>query len=85
VKCFDYDFAVVVELNRGTKDGNGEIHPPEYFVFPVDILRRVPRTKDWGDIEFKNIPNLKSYEENWELIRTFLKKIKKDSKVGGVS
>jgi len=35
IKNFDCDFVVIVKRNRGSKDGNLEILPPEYIVMPV--------------------------------------------------
>lgn len=75
IKNFDCDFVIVVKLNRGVKGGGGKVTAPEYFVFPKKVLAKVPRTKNWGRMEFKNIPDLEKYRENWELIRSFLEKI----------
>ena len=68
------DFVVVVKLNRGNKSGTGKVLAPEYFVFPVDVLRSVPRTEEWNKMSFCHIPKMSEYRENWELIRTFLAK-----------
>jgi len=66
------DFVVVVKLNRGKKDGTGEIRDPEYFVLPVSVIEAAPRTKDWGRVNFNNIPDFDSYRERWKLISDFL-------------
>ena len=72
IKNFECDFVIIVKLNRGSKDGRGEVLPPEYFVLPVEVARDVPRTEGWGKVSFSSIPEMENYRENWELIRTFL-------------
>jgi hypothetical protein len=62
-----------VKLNRGKKGGGGKVLAPEYFVFPVDVLREVPRGKLWGKLMFKDIPEIERYRENWTVISEFLK------------
>lgn len=63
IKNFDCDFVVVVKLNRGKKDGTGEVRDPEYFVFPVEIIESAPRTEGWGKVNFNNIPDIESYRD----------------------
>jgi len=72
IKNFDCDFVITVKLNRGSKDGSAEVRSPEYFILPVKVARRLPRTKGWGKISFSKIPNFESYRDNWNLIREFL-------------
>lgn len=72
IKNFDCDFVIVVKLNRGKKDGTGDVRDPEYFVFPVDVVKAAPRTKDWGKVNFNKIEELESYRERWDLIVAFL-------------
>ena len=72
IKDFDCDFVVIVKLNRGSKDGRQKQLPPEFFILPVDVAMALPRTEGWGKVSFKNIPELESYRENWNLIRSFL-------------
>lgn len=72
IKNFDCDFVVVVKLNRGKKDGMGEVRDPEYFVFPVSVIEKAPRTEKWGRVNFKNIPDIESYRDQWDLIKKFL-------------
>ncbi len=74
IRNFDCDFVIVVRLNRGKKSGGGEILPPEYFVFPNKVLQSVPRTKDWGRMNFRDIPDLEHYRDRWELVAAFLAK-----------
>ena len=72
IKNFDCDFVAVVLLNRGKKGGGGEIKPPEYFVFPVGDIKAVPRSKGWGRVDLKKIPDLESYRERWNMLVEFL-------------
>lgn len=67
------DFVVIALLNRGAKDGSGEKRSPEYFVFPADVVKGLPRTKGWGKVSFSKVPELASYRERWDLIRNHLK------------
>jgi hypothetical protein len=73
IKNFDCDFVVIALLNRGAKDGSAEVRPPEYFVLPVDVARKLPRTEGWGKVSLSSIPDRDSYRERWDLIRSFLK------------
>jgi hypothetical protein len=73
IKDFDCEFVVVAKLNRGSKDGSGEIKSPQFFILPVDIVRNVPRDKSFNKIPFGKIPNFESYENGWDLIKEFLK------------
>lgn len=68
------DFVVFVALNRGyryrlkrTAVDAGKI-APKFFVFPAAVLRRVPRSKGWGKLFLRNIPNVESYVDRWRLI-----------------
>lgn len=63
IKNFRCDFVVVVLLNRGSKDGKKEVLPPRYYVFPVGVIESAPRSKDWGKVNLKDIPNYEAYEE----------------------
>ena len=74
---FDCDFVVVVKLNCGTSKNSKKIKLPEFFILPVDIVKRVPRSKGWNRIDFSRIPDFRSYENRWELISTFLSRAKK--------
>ena len=77
ISKFDCDFVAVVKLNRGTKNDEGRVLPPEFFVLPVKAVKDVPRSKGWNRISFRNIPNFKGYRDRWDLIRDFLLKPKK--------
>ena len=59
LKNLDCDFVVVAKLNRGMKEGGGKVLPPEFLVFPVEVLNGVPRTKKWNKVKFRDIPDIK--------------------------
>ncbi len=73
IKNVDSDFVIVVLLNRGSKDGRMEIKKPEYFIIPIAIVKKLPKTEGWGKISFSNFSDLDSYRDRWDLIRTKLK------------
>ena len=70
IKNLVCDFVVVVKLNRGMKDGTGEVLDPEYFVFPVAVIEKMPRKS--GNVHFKQIPDIERYQDQWDLIKDFL-------------
>lgn len=77
IKNFDCDFVVHVALNRGFAFGKAAsesaIQAPEFFVFPVDVVREAQsKTDRWGKVRIPKIPNFGVYRDNWRLIRTFL-------------
>ncbi len=69
IKNFDCDFVVAAFLNRGSKDGKKEVLPPQYYVLPVQEIK-----KAWDDsgaiskVMIAHIPRYESYENKWELI-----------------
>ena len=71
IRNFDCDFVVFVRLNRGKKDGSGEVHPPEYFVIPVAAVKEIPTDK-LGQLRINRIKNLDNYRDRWDLIGDFL-------------
>jgi hypothetical protein len=73
INNFDCEFVVLCRLNRGTKDGRGAVKDPEFFVFSAAFLKDVPRSRDWGKIMLRNIPNVDTYRDCWDLIREFLR------------
>ena len=80
IKNFDCDFVVHVALNRGIRyrkrshQGNGEVKAPEFFVFPVNVVRVAQDRRDkWGKVAITKIPNYSSYKDNWGLIVEFLR------------
>ena len=72
IKNFDCDFVVIALLNRGSKDGTAEARPPEYFVVPVEVAKALPRG-GWGKVNFSKFPQLQTYRDRWDLIRSALK------------
>lgn len=72
ISNFACDFVVAVRLNRGKKDGTGKVLDPEYFVFPVDIVKAARRDKGWRKVFFSKIPDCENYRERWDLIADFL-------------
>ena len=76
IKKIACDFVVAVKLNRGSKDGKKEKRLPEFYVIPKKIIQRVPRSKNWKKVKYKDIPKIESYQNKWSLIEDFLKKKK---------
>ncbi len=72
IKNCDCDSVIIVKLNRGSKEGTADILPPEYFVLPVDVAVKLPRTEGWGKASFSKISQLESHRENCNRIRDFL-------------
>ncbi|MBU4273034.1 MAG: hypothetical protein KKE86_05540 [Planctomycetes bacterium] len=75
IKNFDdCDFVVAVRLNRGKKGGGGSMLPqsPEFFVLPVEIVKKVRRQGPWSKVVFRDIEDLEKYKDNWSLIAEFL-------------
>lgn len=71
IRSFDCDFVVFVRLNRGKNDGTGEVRPPEYFVFPVTVIKDIPTDK-LGQLRIDKIEDFESYRDRWNLIGDFL-------------
>lgn len=72
IKNFDCEFVVSVLLNRGKKGGGGNVRPPEFFVFPVDIIQAIHQTGGWGKVYFRHLDDLDQYWDNWQLVTDFL-------------
>jgi len=72
MKRVDCDFVVVVLLNRGSRDGRATVRPPEYFVIPAAVARALPRSKNWGKVDFSKFPHRERYRERWDLVRRAL-------------
>jgi hypothetical protein len=46
---------------------------PPHYVFPVGIVQAAKNVGDkWGKVTITNIPNHRTYEDNWAQIATFL-------------
>ena len=71
IRSFDCDFVVFVRLNRGKNDGTGEVHLPEYFVFPVAVVKGIPTDK-LGQLRINRIKDFENYRDRWDLIGDFL-------------
>jgi hypothetical protein len=39
---------------------------------PVSVIEKAPRTEKWGRVSFKNVPDIASYRDQWDLIKKFL-------------
>ena len=74
ISNLDCEFVVVVRLNRGRKDGGGVVLPPEFFIFPIDVIRSVHQPGDWSKVMFKDLEDLEQYRDNWALIEKYLKR-----------
>lgn len=74
IKNFDCDFVVVAKLNRGIKRGPSHVRPPEFFVLPVAVVKKAPRSKGWSRITFGKIPKFRSYHDRWDLVSRSLSK-----------
>jgi hypothetical protein len=72
IKNFDCDFVVFARLNRGSKDGRAKVKPPELFVFPVRVLRKLPQSKLWKKVKLATIKDWQGYKDRWDLVTTFL-------------
>lgn len=86
IKNLDHcDFVVFVALNRGyryrmkRKVGAGKI-APKFFVFPAAVLRKVPRSKGWGKLFLRNIPNVETFVDRWRLISDEMGLVSKKSR-----
>lgn len=79
IKRYDCDFVVFVSLNRGFRYKRGR-NPdegrmaPHFYVLPVELVRAALRpTSKLGQTKVWSIPELETYRENWELIRSHLR------------
>ena len=80
IKNFDCDFVVVAKLNRGMPSDTTAARSPEFFVLPIGIVKRAPRSKGWNRVTFGAIPNFRKYQDRWDLIRTFLSRSEEQSR-----
>lgn len=77
IKSLDCDFVVIVKLNRGTAKDATKTGDPEFFIIPIRVIKRVPRSEGWNRMEFRKIPKFESFKGRWDLIQTFLAKGRK--------
>ena len=80
IKNFNCDFVVVAKLNRGSAKDAGKIKSPEFFILPIDVVRKAQGASGWGRIEFGKIEKFKTYLERWDLVRIFLSKSRRRPK-----
>jgi len=75
IKNFDCDILVLALLNRGTKDKKIEPSTPKYYVIPIDIVKKFPRSESWGKINLNKsrFQELEKYENQWGIIKSKLK------------
>lgn len=84
INDFDCDFVVFVALNRGFKvvkkdDNDGKRHP-DFYVFPTEYLKDLPRSENWGKIKKSSFwESREEYKDNWGQIRKALGIIQKPS------
>lgn len=74
ISNFQSDFVVAVRLNRGSKSGTAKIMPPEYFVFPTEVVKSARRDTGWRKVLFSRIADCESYRERWDLIADHLRR-----------
>ena len=72
IKNLEADFVVFCQLNRGNRAGTAEVRAPEYYIFPMSVIKSTPRTDGWGKLHIRRIPDRETYRANWDLIRGFL-------------
>jgi hypothetical protein len=72
IRRFGCEFVVVVRLNRGRKNTDVDVLPPEYFVFPVELVKSVHKSVTWGKAYFRDIASIDSYRDAWHLISKHL-------------
>ena len=73
IRNFGCDFVVFCRLNRGSKQGAAPVRAPEFYVFPVDVVRGVWNPDDrWGKVRLRWIDGCEQFLSRWDLIRDFL-------------
>jgi hypothetical protein len=78
LKNLDCDFVVHVALNRGYRFGKKNsiqdkgINPPNFYVFPIDIISKARTEIGWNKVQIKKVENLETYLDNWQLVKDFL-------------
>ncbi|HEX8316908.1 hypothetical protein [Longimicrobium sp.] len=73
IRNLDSDFVVFCRLNRGNKQGTGVLREPEYYVFPIEVVRAAPKSDGWSKLMVRDIPDAGQYRDRWDLIRDFLR------------
>jgi hypothetical protein len=79
IKSFECDFVVLAALNRGLRQPRRATtvaesrRPPEFFVFPVDIVRAAQKPESkWGIVPLSRIDELETYRDAWWRITDYL-------------
>ena len=78
LKNLDCDFVVHLALNRGFRFGKKNnikdiaVRSPDFYIFPIEIMKQVRREDKWKKVPIKKIENLEYYKDNWSLIQDFL-------------
>ncbi|MCC5805303.1 MAG: hypothetical protein JJU00_03140 [Opitutales bacterium] len=72
ISNFDCEFVVAAFLNRGSKDGKKQVLSPDYYVFPVGVIRDLPRDKQWSKVDLKHLTDREIFRENWSQIADYL-------------
>jgi hypothetical protein len=80
IKNFDCEFVVVVRLNRGNKNGGGNVLPPDFFVLPVSTVQAIHKPGNWSKVFFRDIEGLDGFRDNWQLVADFLAQAPVDAK-----
>lgn len=78
INNFECDFVVFVTLNRGypkiKKNGETGIKEPDFYILPISYVEKVKDSKNtWGKIVRSRLKDIERYQNNWELIKKFLK------------
>jgi hypothetical protein len=68
IKNTECDFVVFVALNRGPKRSD-----PDFYVFPVEVVKRHGRGGGWGEVFLRDIEGLDRYRSAWHLITSALR------------
>ena len=75
IKNFDCEFVVAAFLNRGSKDRRKEVRQPEYYILPVDLVKKLQSKDSWHKVNLKDVDYPEKYKDNWSLIKKFLKAV----------
>lgn len=80
LKNTDCDFVVLVALNRGFRYTKKKLEAgegrkePQFYVFPIHVAKRARNLKDkWKKVQMRKINRLQKYQDNWMLVKGFLR------------
>jgi hypothetical protein len=77
IKNFECDFVVFARLNRGKKGSVSKERPPEFFVFPCEVVKAACRGGNWSKVYLRDIEDPGQYRDAWKLIDAFLSRKKR--------